>query len=726
MQVLEGSQGGLIKAWTDGVPVEQQARQQLDNIASLPFIHKHVAVMPDVHYGMGATVGSVIPTIGAIIPAAVGVDIGCVDGETEFLSSSGWKRIDQYVAGDNVLIYDPDKKVGFFEVPENYIKRPSAGFYAFRSKYGVNQNLSADHRMLTYKAGRSRKFSEWEVMSAREIADIHHERVLGFGNRIKTVPERILQLNSESVNLSKAEIRVAVMIAADGHVENKSSVRLQFKKSRKFFRALELLDAAEITPTSIKHARDNNGIYLIRIPYVTEDKSLGTPQWWNASIEELAIVADEIYHWDGSHKYSCFYTRKKHEADFVQWAFLACGKRAVMREDVHAGDKEVDYRVFANENTLVGIKAFPRSNVPLIPSQDGLEYCFTVETGFFLIRRRGVTAITGNCGMSAHRTSLTASDLPDNLHGIRTAIEERVPHGRTDDGGPNDRGAWGEVQPWLTDYESRLRYDDLEVLVEKHPKIKQAARRSSHHVGTLGTGNHFIEICLDEEDRVWIMLHSGSRGVGNRIGSYFVELAKSDMRKFFINLPDQDLAYLPQGTEHFDDYMKAVNWAQNFARINREAMMIATIAGLRSQIAKPFVTDCEAVNCHHNYVNTEKHYGKQVFLTRKGAVRAREGDLGIIPGSMGAKSFIVRGKGNPESFCSCSHGAGRAMSRTQAKKRFSIEDHIAAMGNVEARTDADVIDETPMAYKPIDAVMAAQADLVDIVHTLKQVVVVKG
>lgn len=330
------------------------------------------------------------------------------------------------------------------------------------------------------------------------------------------------------------------------------------------------------------------------------------------------------------------------------------------------------------------------------------------------------------CGMSAHRTSLTANDLPDNLHGIRTAIEERVPHGRTDNGGINDRGAWGDVPSWIGEYEPLLRNEELKALVEKHPKITRAAERSEHHIGTLGTGNHFIEVCLDEEDRVWVMLHSGSRGIGNRIGSYFIELAKNDMRKWFINLPDVDLAYFPQGTDYFDDYMKAVNWAQNFARVNREAMMVAALDGLKSQIEKPFSTDLEAINCHHNYVNTEKHFGKNVFLTRKGAVRAREGDLGIIPGSMGAKSFIVRGKGNTESFCSCSHGAGRAMSRIQAKKRFSIEDHKAAMGNVEARTDADIIDETPMAYKDIEAVMRAQADLVDIVHTLKQVVVVKG
>jgi tRNA-splicing ligase RtcB len=408
MQVLEGARGGLIKAWIDGVQVEAQARAQLDNIAAMPFVHKHVAIMPDVHWGMGATVGSVIPTKGAIIPAAVGVDIGC--------------------------------------------------------------------------------------------------------------------------------------------------------------------------------------------------------------------------------------------------------------------------------------------------------------------------------GMMALRTTLTAEDLPDSLTGVRLAIEGAVPHGRTDNGGANDRGAWGEVTEEGAEWWWTLQ-GDLKPIVEKHPKLIQAATRAPSHLGTLGTGNHFIEVCLDEEGRVWVMLHSGSRGIGNRIGSYFIERAKEDMRRWFINLPDQDLAYLPQGSENFNDYMKAVGWAQGYARTNRQMMMAATIRALRTAMPKPFECDLEAVNCHHNYVSQERHFGADVFLTRKGAVRITPDTLGIIPGSMGAKSFIVRGKAGAalaEAYCSCSHGAGRAMSRTEAKKRFTVEDHVRATEGVECRKDAEVIDETPAAYKDIDAVMAAQADHVDIVHTLKQVVCVKG
>jgi tRNA-splicing ligase RtcB len=328
------------------------------------------------------------------------------------------------------------------------------------------------------------------------------------------------------------------------------------------------------------------------------------------------------------------------------------------------------------------------------------------------------------CGMMAVRTSLNASDLPDDLHPLRSLIEAAVPHGRTDNGGRNDRGAWRNLPARNAETWAQLEpvYSQI---VSKHPKLGRG--NDSNHLGTLGTGNHFIEICLDEADHVWIMLHSGSRGVGNRIGQFFIELAKEDMRKWMIHLPDRDLAYLPEGTDHFNDYVKAVHWAQKYAMTNRELMMALVIDALRgSKDLPPFEADVEVVNCHHNYVAVEEHYGERVFVTRKGAVRAGRDDMGIIPGSMGAKSFIVRGKGNPESFESCSHGAGRAMSRTEAKRRFTLDDHARATAGIECRKDKDVIDETPAAYKSIEKVMEAQSDLVDVVHTLRQVVCVKG
>ncbi|MDE2182934.1 MAG: RtcB family protein [Alphaproteobacteria bacterium] len=333
------------------------------------------------------------------------------------------------------------------------------------------------------------------------------------------------------------------------------------------------------------------------------------------------------------------------------------------------------------------------------------------------------------CGMVAARTSLTAGDLPDSLGTIRSAIEAAVPHGRTDNGGGNDRGAWHDVPDAVAQTFAAPSGDlgpRLEAIVAKHPKIAKPARRAPHHLGTLGTGNHFIEVCLDEDDAVWVMLHSGSRGIGNQIGQYFIERAKEDMRRWFIALPDQDLAYLVEGSENFDDYVEAVEWAQAFAMQNRRLMLVTAMRAVETALARPFAWGSVAVNCHHNYVARENHFGANVWVTRKGAVRARLGDLGIIPGSMGARSYIVRGKGNPESFCSCSHGAGRAMSRSEAKRRFSLEDHARATAGVECRKDAAVIDETPMAYKDIDAVMAAQTDLVEVEHTLRQVVCVKG
>ncbi|MEJ2612028.1 MAG: RtcB family protein [Candidatus Thiodiazotropha sp.] len=330
------------------------------------------------------------------------------------------------------------------------------------------------------------------------------------------------------------------------------------------------------------------------------------------------------------------------------------------------------------------------------------------------------------CGMMAVKTSLNAGQLPDSLAALRSAIERAVPHGRSSGRRGRkvrDKGSWENIPDDVISAWMPLS-DQFDLLKQKHPVLKNT--NNSNHLGTLGTGNHFIEVCLDEQDNLWLMLHSGSRGVGNRIGTHFIELAKRDMERWHIHLPDSDLAYLPEGTEHFNDYVEAVEWAQNFAQINRQVMMARVIQAVRDTLGLPFEAQLEAVNCHHNYVSREHHYGKDVLVTRKGAVRARTGEMGIIPGSMGARSYIVRGLGNEESFCSCSHGAGRVMSRTQAKKVVSLEEHRQATADVECRKDEGVIDETPSAYKPIEKVMEAQKDLVEVVYTLKQLVCVKG
>jgi tRNA-splicing ligase RtcB (3'-phosphate/5'-hydroxy nucleic acid ligase) len=319
------------------------------------------------------------------------------------------------------------------------------------------------------------------------------------------------------------------------------------------------------------------------------------------------------------------------------------------------------------------------------------------------------------CGMQAVRTSLVASDLPTSLKGLRTAIEMRIPVGR----GYFRKVPTGQKELWAT---LSAQYKSI---VEKNPTV--ASKDPEGQLGTLGTGNHFVEVCIDEAQRVWIMLHSGSRGLGNRFGTVFIEQAKEDMRLHNRNVPDADLSYFTEGTEKFGEYVEAVSFAQDYAKWNRKFMMAAVIEAFKStRVIKEFSIDETAIDCHHNYVSREFHFDKEVLVTRKGAVRARLGELGIIPGSMGAQSFIVRGKGNKESFESCSHGAGRSHSRTAARQKFTLEDHVKATAGVECRKDEGVIDETPAAYKSIEAVMAAQADLVEVVHTLKQVVCVKG
>lgn len=322
------------------------------------------------------------------------------------------------------------------------------------------------------------------------------------------------------------------------------------------------------------------------------------------------------------------------------------------------------------------------------------------------------------CGMVAAKLSLKASQLPDNLKEMRSEIERAVPVGAAAHKMISARtSACKVLEPGI------LR------LFEKHPVLLKMFRQPQQtwvkQLGTLGSGNHFIELCVDESDDVWIMLHSGSRGVGNAIGRYFIQLAKKDMQRNWQNMPDKDLAYFVEGSEHFADYWEAVAWAQEYARINREEMFNLVVRAIKP-LLPDFSLEAKAINCHHNYVSLENHYGEDVYVTRKGAIRAGEGELGIIPGSMGARSYIVRGKGQEESFCSCAHGAGRKMSRTEARRRFKREDLLQQTHGVECRKDKGVIDEIPGAYKDIDTVMENQKDLVDVLYVLKQVLCVKG
>jgi RNA-splicing ligase RtcB len=314
------------------------------------------------------------------------------------------------------------------------------------------------------------------------------------------------------------------------------------------------------------------------------------------------------------------------------------------------------------------------------------------------------------CGMIAAQTDLAAGHLPDDLGPLLRTLEQKIPSGV----GQGHKEVSRRAETWLAEHQPHSRLTDKQV------------NKTLSQFGTLGSGNHFFEICLDEADQVWVVLHSGSRGIGNELAQGYVKTAQRVTRAMGIGLEDRDLAYLVEGTPEFDAYLADLNWAQEYARANRDAMMDAGLAALFRFAGRG--RPRQRINCHHNYTAREEHFGKQMWITRKGAIKAGADDLGVIPGSMGTRSYIVRGKGNPQSYCSCSHGAGRAMSRSAARRQFKGADLAKAMqGRTwQVKDAAALVDEIPQAYKDIDQVMADQQDLVSVKHTLQQILNYKG
>ena len=701
--------GGVpIKAWTKGVPVEPAAHQQLVNLSRMPFAYKHLAVMPDVHLGKGATIGSVIATEGAVIPAAVGVDLGCFRGDTKIPLLDGTQAtlVDLERRGESFWVYSIDSNKRIAPGKAMCVKtRSSAELIRVVVSGGEEIICTPDHEFMlsdgTYKEARNLVFNDSLMPLYRrwQTRDGYESVNNGKGTQKMThlavweaihgpVPKGHVVHHRNHIHFDNRPDNLELMTAS-GHSSHHRKTGRGFDNADPAFQALKRAGIAR---------RANDPIQVEKMIAVGTENITRymkkNPEHFAASVAGNGIR--------GAQYLAKFNTTERE-----------CGDCGAVEKNPAALRWHKKREHGYNHKVLLVESLDERADV----------YCLQVEEHHNFALSAGV--FVHNCGMMAVRTSLTASDLPDDLHPLRSEIERVIPHGRTNNGQRGDRGAWGAPSDHLVDLLTP-HARALDPIIERHAGLGRGLQRIFTQAGTLGTGNHFVEVCLDLEQQVWIMLHSGSRGIGNAIGTYFIQKAKDEMRRWFINLPDQDLAYLPEGSDHYGDYLEAVSWAQDYALLNRQIMMTAALGALERKVPKPFGCTCSAVNCHHNYVSTEKHFGKQVLVTRKGAVSAQDGELGIIPGSMGAKSFIVRGRGNKESFCSCSHGAGRVMSRTEAKRRFTAEDHIAAVAGVECRTDADVIDETPAAYKPIEAVMAAQTDLVDVVHELKQVLCVKG
>jgi tRNA-splicing ligase RtcB (3'-phosphate/5'-hydroxy nucleic acid ligase) len=696
--------GRDVKMWTRGVPVEDAAKEQLVNTARMPFIFQHVAAMPDVHLGIGATVGSVVATKGAIIPAAVGVDIGCFVGETRLPLLNGTQRTLEDLASQKepFWVYSVDSRLNV--APGRAIcrkTRSDAELVRVVVSGGDEIVCTPDHKFMmsngSYRRADRLRFNDslmplyrrWQTRDGYESVscgtDVQQTHLLVWESLNGAVPAGHVVHHRDHVHFNNEPDNLELMTQS-AHSAYHRAVGYKFNNADPRFRARRLAGIARSNSDPIMRAqRAQVGARNITA-YMR-----GRPEEFRAAVA-------------GNGRRGAPYLRRFNTSPR---ACDDCGHEAANPGALHWHKR----RAHGYNHKVIEVQRVTRrADV----------YCLQVEEHHNFALAAGV--FVHNCGMMAIQTTLKATDLPDSLGQVRAEIERAVPHGFVTIKGRSNKGAWAITPNSVVSRWEKLA-TRLERIEDKHPRLK--TKNPQLQLGTLGGGNHFIEVCLDTEQTVWVMLHSGSRGIGNLIGQQFIETARQDMQRHFINLPNRDLAYFVEGTEHFDDYVEAMSWAQDYAAENRRAMMDSVMHVLRAEL-RPFQLGKVAVNCHHNYTARETHFGEEVLVTRKGAVRAGRDELGIIPGSMGARSYIVRGLGNPESFESCSHGAGRKMSRTAAKKLFTVAEHEAATAGVECRKDAEVIDETPAAYKDIEAVMAAQKDLVEIVHTLKQVVCVKG
>ncbi len=566
---LEISTPAPVLSWANHALGSEETKMA-KNVASLPFVFKHVALMPDVHLGKGALVGSVIATKDAIIPAAVGVDIGCFVGET--------------------LVPLVDGK-----------------------SYPIQELAARSEEFIVYACTPSGR-----IVAAKATAKL---------TRKNAALVKVILDNNEEI------------ICTPDH---------QFMlRDRSYEAAQNLQPGTSLMPFYSKV--DPDGYTLIQQP--------DSGEWERA---ELICDRSRIQH------------------------------------------KIRDSTPVAHYNHKV-VKV-----ITLEAKQD--VYCLTVPEYHNFALQAGV--FVHNCGMMAIKTPFNAAQLEGKLKKIRLDIEAAIPTGFNEN---------KEVEKTVTNWQNWRDFKEL------HPGVQDLQGKAMRQMGSLGSGNHFIEVCLDTEDAVWLMLHSGSRNIGNMLAQCHISTAKELAKMASNRLPDPDLAYFIAGTPEFKAYWHDLQWAQNYARSNRDVMMERFVRIIEKYLAggkktKPLIS----VNCHHNYAEKEVHFGEEVYVTRKGAVRAQEEDYGIIPGSMGSKSYIVKGKGCTESYCSCSHGAGRLMSRARAKNVYSLDDLIEQTKGVECRKDPGVIDEIPAAYKPIEEVMNNQSDLVEVEATLKQVLCVKG
>jgi len=680
--------------------------EQCENLARLPFSFGHVVLCPDGHVGFGCPIGSVVATKAVIIPNVCGVDIGAVDRDTEILTKSGWITIDKYNNIDDVLIYDNYKQTSFFSKPLLYIVKPCEDFTEYKSKYGLDQVLSDEHRMLVYEGyGKDRTNNTYFCKDFREkLSKLKKQDYYSVRTTFAT--------NEKGIKLTDEQIAIMVMVSADGHIRKQSSVytnvEMHFKKSRKINRCKVLLNKAKVSFKEYDHSDKTKSI-IFKLDWECK-KELTALYLCNQ--HQAKVVFDEYLYWDGTidkkRNHKMYSTTKKVNADVVQYICAVNGVRAGIHLQSYKNENWNDsYSVYQTRNEYVGFSRPQKIKIP-----NGNKYCFVVETGYFVARRNNKIFVTGNCGMIAVKTSLTELDretLKKILGNIRQTIPVGFEHHKTDQDitlMPNyGLGAGGEITG--REYMSALR-----------------------QIGTLGGGNHFIEIQKGDDGHIWIMIHSGSRNLGKQVADYYNKVAIELNEKYHSSVPNEwQLAFLPVDSQEGQNYISEMNYCVEFALANRQLMM--------SRIIDIFCKHTELaakgweppINIAHNYAKQENHYGQNLWVHRKGATLAQDGTIGIIPGSQGSSSFIVKGKGSKESFNSCSHGAGRLMSRTKAMATLNLEDEIKKLddqGILHAIRGKKDLDEASGSYKNVEEVMNNQSDLVDILVKLSPMGVVKG
>jgi len=646
------------------------------------------ALMPDAHAGYTLPIGAVIATNNKVYPSYVGYDIGCTDMDTEFLTDHGWKKISDYEEGDKVLEYDLEKDSCSFEFPVAYIKKECLEFNKFDNKV-VNQMLSDEHRILLFSSRSERSPS---VIRADDAVEKNIKLSKGINQVMKcTIPS----ISNDGVDFTDDELRLIIAISADGSIRKNGSIEFHIKKERKIARLKKLCKALDVDIHEFDLKTSN---FACRINF-NGTKNLSF--LWGASVDQLKVISEEVVFWDGHDRKDkgtiTYSTTIKDNADVIQFALSCCGIRTNIQEIEYIGEHQKNwskgYTVYTTKNSFV---RFPnKKDISRVDSVDGFSYCFTTNTGYWVMRRGGRIAITGNCGMCATRTTYDVNAIRENSLSIMNQIYEDLPVGFKHHDAPQETSL---------DF-FRLTPEGLMIAADK---------KALSQLGTLGGGNHFVEIGCDEMDRVWIVVHSGSRGFGHGIAEYYMKLASPSGKA------SEGFYGFDADSDDGNRYINDLDFALDFALENRAAIIKTVMAAINKFV--PGETSGALINRNHNHAELKDG----LWIHRKGATHAEAGMEGVIPGNMRDGSFIVKGKGNPDSLYSSSHGAGRVMGRAQAAKTLSYSEFQESMVGVTARTGIELLDESPKAYKDIFEVMRLQEDLVEVVCHVKPIINIKG